>query len=147
MNRQTTHAKANEVPRQWHHVDATDQVLGRLASRLAVVLMGKHKPEYTPHQDVGDFVVVTNAEAIKLTGKKLDQKIYERYTGYPNGLKQYPYRRILEQRPEQLIEKAVWRMMPTGRLARQQFKKLKVYRGSEHPHTAQQPQALDLARI
>jgi large subunit ribosomal protein L13 len=147
MNRQTYQAKTDEVPKQWHHVDATDQVLGRLASRLAVVLMGKHKPEYTPHQDVGDFVVVTNAKKVKLTGKKLDQKILERYTGYPNGLKQYTYRRIRDTRPEQLIEKAVWRMMPTGPLARQQFKKLKVYAGEEHPHAAQQPQVLDLAKI
>jgi len=147
MNRQTFHAKADEVPRQWQHVDATDQVLGRLASRLATVLMGKHKPQYTPHQDVGDFVVVTNASQVKLTGKKLDQKIYERYSGYPNGLKQYTYRRMMRTQPEEIIRKAVWRMMPTGPLARQQFKKLKVYRGSEHPHQAQQPAELDLAKV
>jgi large subunit ribosomal protein L13 len=96
---------------------------------------------------VGDFVVVTNAKRLTLTGKKLDQKIYERFTGYPNGLKQYTYRRIMERRPEQIIEKAVWRMMPRGPLARQQFKKLKVYAGPDHPHAAQQPTELDLSKV
>jgi large subunit ribosomal protein L13 len=147
MNRQTYHAKANEVPSQWVHVDATDQVLGRMASRLATVLMGKHKPEYTPHQDVGDFVVVTNAAKVKLTGKKLDQKVFERYSGYPNGLKQYTYRRMMDTQPEEIIKKAVWRMMPRGSLARQQFKKLKVYRDEAHPHQAQQPSELDLKKV
>jgi len=147
MNRQTTHATANEVPRQWLHVDASDQVLGRLASRLATVLMGKHKPAYTPNQDVGDFIIVTNAKRVRLTGKKLDQKVYERYSGYPNGLKSFTYRRMMETRPEKLLEKAVWRMMPRGPLARQQFKKLKIYAGPEHPHAAQQPQTLELAKV
>lgn len=147
MNRQTFHAKEDQVPRQWLHVDAAGQRLGRLASQLATVLMGKHKPEYTPHHDVGDFIVVTNVEQLVLTGKKLDQKTFERFTGYPGGLRHYTYRRMMEQRPEQVLEKAVWRMMPTNRLARQQLKKLKIYRGDQHPHQAQQPQPLTLEKI
>jgi len=147
MNRQTYHAKEGDVPRQWLHVDATDQVLGRLASQLAVVLMGKHKPEYTPHRDTGDFVVVTNARHLKLTGKKLDQKHFQRFTGYPGGLREYSYRRMMQERPERLLYRAVWRMMPTNRLARQQIKKLKIYRDEEHPHQAQQPQPLELAKV
>jgi large subunit ribosomal protein L13 len=147
MNRQTYHAKQGEVTQHWLHVDATDQVLGRLASRLATVLMGKHKPEYTPHCDVGDFIVVTNVENLKLTGDKLDEKTYDQYTGYPNGRKVYTYRRMMQTQPEKVLEKAVWRMMPTGPLARQQLKKLKIYRGSDHPHTAQQPQELELAKV
>lgn len=144
MNRQTYLAKNNEVPRRWRHVDATDQVLGRLASRLAVILMGKDKPQYTPHHDVGDFVVVTNAEKLRLTGRKGEQKQFQTYSGYPGGLKHYPYQQMLEQKPEELLERAVWRMMPRGPLARQQLKKLKIYRGSEHPHQAQNPESVAL---
>lgn len=147
MNRQTYIAKNEEVPRRWLQVDATDQVLGRLATRLAKVLLGKHKPEYTPHHDVGDFVVVTNAEHIKITGRKLDQKHLKRYTGYPSGLKLTSYRDQLEKRPEKLIEEAVRRMLPKNKLARHQLKKLKVYRGTDHPHAAQQPEPLDVTRI
>ncbi len=144
MNRQTYLAKNHEVARHWKQVDATDQVLGRLAARIATILMGKDKPEYTPHHDVGDFVVVTNATKIRLTGRKGEQKFFRTYSGYPGGQKQYPYRQMIEQKPELLLERAVWRMMPRNRLARQQLKKLKIYRGEEHPHQAQQPEALAL---
>lgn len=144
MNRQTFHARNRNVPRTWHHVDATDQILGRLSARLAVVLMGKHKPQYTPHHDVGDFVVVTNAEKIRLTGSKLDQKFFQTYSRYPGGQKQYSYRWMLQHKPEHLLERSVRRMLPRNRLARQQLAKLKIYRGSDHPHHAQQPQVLSV---
>ena len=139
MNRQTFHAKNNEVPQNWVLVDATDQVMGRLASRIAVILMGKHKPQYTPHHDVGDFVVVTNAEKLRLTGNKADQKVHKSFSGYPSGQKTYTYRWMMEHRPEALFEKAVQRMLPKNRLGAKMLKKLKVYRGSDHPHQAQQP--------
>jgi len=145
MNRQTFHAKNGEVPRNWHHVDATNQVLGRLAARLAVVLTGKHKPQYTPHHDVGDFIVVTNVERLHMTGSKLDQKHFQTYSGHPSGQKNYTYRHMMEHQPEKLLERAVRRMMPRNRLARQQLKKLKIYRGAEHPPTAQQPQPMELS--
>lgn len=141
--RQTFHAKNNEVPRQWVQIDATDQVLGRLAVQIATILMGKNKPEYTPHHDVGDFVVVTNVEKIKLTGRKLDQKIFETYSGYAGGRKTYTYRTMMEKNPELLLERAVRRMLPRNAMNRQVLKKLKAYRGSEHPHQAQQPQPLE----
>ena len=144
MNRQTYHARSQDVPRQWHHVDATDQVLGRLATRLAVILMGKHKPQYTPHQDVGDFVVVTNAEKIKLTGNKLEAKRYYRHTGYPGGLKEITLRNLLQKHPTRAVEYAVRGMLPKNRLGRRMFKKLKVYAGPDHPHEAQQPEPLEL---
>ena len=144
MNRQTFLAKNHEVPRNWQQVDATDQILGRMASRIAVVLMGKNKPEYTPHHDVGDFVVVLNANKIKLTGAKLDQKFYRTFSGHPSGQKCYSYRWMIEHKPELLVENAVRRMLPKNKMARQVLKKLKVYRGVEHPHHAQQPQTLAL---
>ena len=144
MNRQTYHAKNHEVTRDWWHVDATGQVLGRLATRLAITLMGKDKPQYTPHHDVGDFVVVVNAEKIRLTGAKLDQKFHERYSRHPGGRKTFSYRWMIEHRPEQLLENAVRRMLPKNKLGRQLIKKLKVYRGSEHPHAAQQVQSMAL---
>lgn len=144
MNRQTYLAKNHEVPRRWRQIDATDQVLGRLAAQIAVILMGKDKPEYTPHHDVGDFVVVTNATKIRVTGRKLDGKFFETYSGYPGGRKTFSYRQMLEQKPELLLERAVRRMMPRNRLSRQMLSKLKVYRGEEHPHQAQQPQAVEL---
>ena len=140
--RQTFHAKNREVPRNWHVVDATDQILGRLSSKLAVILMGKHKPEYTPHHDVGDFVVVTNVEKIRLTGSKPDLKTFQRYSRYPGGRKVYSYRWMLEHRPEQLLTRSVGRMLPKNRLARKQLLKLKIYQGNEHPHQAQEPQPL-----
>ncbi len=143
MNRQTFHAKNNEVPQAWHHIDATDQILGRMATGIAVILMGKNKPEYTPHHDVGDFVVVTNAEKIKLTGRKLDQKLYRTFSGHPSGQKTKTYRQMIDQKPELLIEAAVRRMLPKNKLASGMLKKLKVYAGPDHPHQAQDPQALE----
>jgi large subunit ribosomal protein L13 len=144
MNRQTYLAKNEEVQRDWWVVDATDQVLGRLAVRLAVVLMGKNKPTYTPHHDVGDFVVVTHADKIKLTGNKLDTKLYRTFSGYPSGQKTQTYRWMVENRPERLIELAVRRMLPRNRMGRQLLSKLKVYRGAEHPHQAQRPKPMQM---
>ncbi len=144
MNRQTTLAKNNEVAREWVHIDATDQILGRLAARIAVILMGKNKPTFTPHHDVGDFVVVTNATKIRMTGEKLDQKFFQEYSGYAGGQKRTSYRTMLERRPELLLERAVRRMMPKTKQTRHQLKKLKVYAGAEHPHSAQQPSTLEL---
>lgn len=145
MNRQTYHAKNNEVAQQWLHVDATDQVLGRLATRLAVVLQGKHKPQYTPHHDVGDFIIVTHAERIRVTGAKLDQKFFQTYSGYPGGQRSYSYRQMLQDKPELLLERAVRRMLPKSKMGRHMLSKLKIYRGSEHPHQAQQPVEWSLA--
>lgn len=144
MNRQTYHAKNNEVEQQWRLVDASDQILGRLSTKLAVVLMGKDKPQYTPHHDVGDFVIVTNAEKIRLTGKKADHKILKRYSGYPSGQTTRTYRWMMEHRPEELIRNSVRRMLPKNRLARQMLKKLKIYRGDTHPHQAQHPEPMAL---
>lgn len=135
-------AKPGEVERKWYVVDATDQTLGRLATQIATVLRGKHKVYYTPHEDVGDFVIVINAEKVKVTGRKLDQKMYYRHTGYPGGIRDITLRRQLELHPERVIESAVKGMLPRGPLARRQLKKLKIYSGGEHPHTAQQPEAL-----
>jgi len=142
MNRQTTLAKNDDFPRQWRQVDASGEVLGRLAVRLAVILMGKDKPHYTPHCDVGDFVVVTNAERIILTGSKLDQKVRQTFSGYSGGRKTYSYRWMLENKPELLLEDAVRRMLPKNRIGSKMLKKLKIYKGQAHPHQAQQPQAL-----
>jgi len=144
MNRQTYHAKNDEVAQEWLLVDATDQVLGRLASRLAVILMGKNKPQYTPHHDVGDYIVVLNAEKIRLTGDKLDSKFYQTFSGHPSGRKTTSYRTMIEKQPELLIETAVRRMLPKNKLATKMLSKLKVYRGGEHPHQAQNPQPLEL---
>ena len=135
LRRETYMAKNGEVAKQWRIVDATDQSLGRLASDIATVLMGKHRPEYTPHVDCGDFVVVTNAEKVTMTGRKMEQRHRLRYSGYPGGLKAESYASVQERRPEVLIEDAVRRMLPKTRLGRQMFKKLKVYAGTEHPHT------------
>lgn len=142
MTTKTYSARAGDVSRHWFVVDATDQVLGRLATRVATVLRGKHKPPFTPHLDVGDFVVVVNAEKVKLTGQKLDQKLFRRHTGYPGGLVEIPYRRLLETHPERAIERAVWGMLPKGRLGRQVRHKLKVYAGPNHPHESQKPEPL-----
>ncbi len=144
MQRQTTFAKPGQVPAKWHVVDADGQVLGRMATRLATILMGKHKPEYTPHLDTGDYVVVINAAKVHLTGRKLDQKFHQRYSRYPGGLKQVSYRELREHRPEKLIELAVKRMLPKSGLGQKMFGKLKVYPGADHPHAAQQPQTLSL---
>ena len=142
MNRQTFHARNRQVERHWRHIDATDQVLGRMAVRIATILMGKDKPEYTPHHDVGDFVVVTNAEKVRLTGKKLDQKFFQTFSGHPSGRKTTSYRIMLQKHPERLLQRTVRRMLPKNKLARQLIKKLKVYRGPDHPHEAQKPAEL-----
>ena len=130
--------------RDWVVVDAADQTLGRLATRIADVLRGKTKPEYTPHCDVSDFVIVVNAEKISVTGNKREDKLYHRHTGYPGGLKTRTLNDMLERRPEEVIRKAVKGMLPRNRLARQQLRKLKVYAGPEHPHVAQQPTQLEI---
>lgn len=137
-------AKPGEVEQKWHTIDATDQVVGRLASRIAVLLMGKHRPTYTPHVDTGDFVVVLNAEKVKFSGKKWDQKEYRWYTGYP-GQKSVSAQTRLERKPELILREAVRRMLPKNKLAYKMINKLKIYRGSEHPHQAQQPEAMELA--
>lgn len=133
-----------DINREWVVVDATDLVLGRLASVIAGRLRGKHKPEFAPHMDNGDFVVVTNADKIKVTGRKLDQKVYYRHSGWIGGLKETGMRDMMRTKPETVIKKAVWGMLPKGRLGRALLKKLKVYVGTEHPHEAQQPKALEI---
>jgi len=142
MRRQTYFAKAGDVDRKWHVIDATDVPLGRLASDVAIILQGKHRPEYTPHVDTGDFVVVTNASKIGLTGTKAQRKLKFRYTGYPGGLKAETFGSVRDRRPQILIEDAVRRMLPKSRLGRVMLKKLKVYEGSEHPHASNNPQPL-----
>ena len=137
-------AKPHEIERKWLVVDAQGQTLGRLASRIATILRGKHKPIYTPHVDCGDYVIVVNAGSISVTGQKLDQKIYYRHSGYPGGLKQVSLRRQLQIHPERVLEAAVRGMLPKNRLGRKMFKKLKIYAGAEHPHAAQKPQKLDV---
>jgi large subunit ribosomal protein L13 len=140
----TWNAKPGEVPREWYVVDADGQTLGRLATQIADTLRGKRKPQYTPHVDTGDFVVVVNAEKIAVTGDKLDSKIYYRHSGYPGGLRQRTLREQLERRPEEVIRKAVKGMLPRNRLARAQLTKLKIYAGPDHPHEAQAPKPLPL---
>jgi len=135
-------AKPGEVKQGWWVVDATDKVLGRLASDIAVVLMGKHRPTYTPHVDTGDFVIVTNAKQVRLTGRKRDKKVYTWYTGYP-GLRSETAARRLEDHPEQILYDAVRRMLPKNKLGRQMLSKLKIFAGPDHPHQAQQPQSAD----
>ncbi|QSX07456.1 50S ribosomal protein L13 [Alkalibacter rhizosphaerae] len=142
--RSTVMAKSGQVERKWFVVDADGKTLGRLASEVATILRGKNKPIYTPHVDTGDYVIVINAEKIHLTGKKLDQKMYRRHSGYIGGMKETSYRKMIAEKPEFVIEKAVKGMLPHNILGRQMFKKLKVYKGSEHPHTAQKPEALEL---
>jgi large subunit ribosomal protein L13 len=137
-------ARPLEVERKWYVVDAEGKTLGRLATEVAKVLRGKNKPQYTPHVDVGDFVVVVNAEKVTVTGKKAEQKVYRRHSGYPGGMRETSYRRMLERRPTEILRKAVYGMMPKTRLARQQFRKLKIYAGPEHPHAAQNPQKLEV---
>jgi large subunit ribosomal protein L13 len=135
-------ARTGEVSRKWHLIDADGQVLGRMATRIADLLRGKGKAEFTPHMDTGDFVVVINAAKVKLTGKKDLQKTYTRYSGYPGGLKTIPVARVRERHPERLVEHAVAGMMPKNKLGRALLLKLKVYAGAEHPHAAQKPAAV-----
>lgn len=136
--------KENEIQRQWYVVDVEGMVLGRAASQIASILRGKHKPEFTPNMDLGDFVIVLNADKIVLTGKKLTQKTYNYHTGYPGGRREIPYIKLIDKKPEFLFYEAVRRMLPSGPLAKHQIKKLKIYRGSEHNHRAQNPIELKL---
>ena len=137
-------AKAEEVKRKWYVVDAEGKPLGRLASEVAKILRGKNKPIYTPHVDTGDNVIVLNAAKVALTGKKLDNKVYRHHSGWPGGLKEVKYRQLMEKSPEKVIELAVKGMLPRNSLGRAMFRKLKVYRGSEHEHQAQKPETLDI---
>jgi len=140
----TYNAKPGEIERLWYVVDAEGKTLGRLATQIADTLRGKRKPQYTPHVDTGDFVVVVNAEKIHVTGKKLDEKLYYRHSGYPGGLRQRTLREELERRPTEVLRKAVRGMLPRTRLGRAQLTKLKIYAGPDHPHDAQAPKALPL---
>ena len=139
--------KPGDITRQWHVIDATDVVLGRLASQAATLLRGKHKPTYAPHVDGGDYVVVVNADKVALTGNKRDQKLVHRHSGFPGGLSSKSYGRLIEEDPRKAVEKAVRGMIPHNRLGRQVIKKLKVYSGPEHPHTAQNPQPFEITQI
>jgi large subunit ribosomal protein L13 len=135
-------AKKNEVPQRWHLIDGKDQVVGRLAVQIATILRGKHRPEYTPHIDTGEFVIVINAEMVRFTGKKWDTETYRSYSHHPGGLKIITAREMLARRPERILYEAVKRMVPRNRLGRQQMAKLKIYAGPSHPHQAQQPEEL-----
>lgn len=137
-------AKPHEVERKWYIIDAEGQTLGRLASEIAAILRGKKKPIYTPHVDTGDYVIVINAEKVEVTGKKRKEKIYKRHSGYPGGLKEATFEQLIEKHPEEIVSHAVKGMMPNGRLGRQMFKKLKVYAGSEHAHSAQKPEVWNI---
>lgn len=139
----TISAREQDVQRDWYVIDAQGETLGRLASRVATLLRGKHKPIYTPHVDCGDYVIVVNAEKIHVTGQKMTQKKYYRHSGYPGGLKEVTLRDQLQKFPDRVIEKAVQGMLPKNRLGRRMFKKLKIYAGPNHPHQAQQPKSLD----
>jgi len=140
----TVSAKPESVKRDWYVVDATDKTLGRLATELARRLRGKHKPEYTPHVDTGDYLVIINAEKVRVTGNKAKGKIYYRHTGFPGGIKEMSFEKLIDHAPERVIEGAVKGMLPKGPLGRAMFAKLKVYAGAEHPHAAQQPQTLNI---
>ena len=137
-------ARPLEVDRKWYVVDAEGKHLGRLATEIVRVLRGKNKPHYTPHVDVGDFVVVVNADKVGVTGRKAQQRVYRRHSGYPGGMKETSYEQMLARKPTEVLRKAVYGMMPKTRLARKQFKKLKIYAGPEHPHSAQDPQTLEV---
>jgi large subunit ribosomal protein L13 len=136
--------KADQIRHDWYLIDAADLVLGRLATQIATILRGKNKPYFTPHLDTGDYVVVINAEKVRLTGNKELQKTYQRYSGYPGGRKEIPFKRMLQEKPEEVITHAVKGMLPKNSLGRQIITKLKVYAGNQHPHTAQKPKPLAL---
>ena len=140
----TISAKKESVTRSWYVVDATDKTLGRLSTEIANRLRGKHKPEFTPHVDTGDYIVVVNAEKVKVTGNKTTDKIYHHHTGYPGGIKSITFDKLIDKAPERIIEKAVKGMMPKNKLSNSMMSKLKIYAGSEHPHTAQQPTPLEI---
>lgn len=133
-----------EVERSWHVVDASQYVLGRMAARIAPILMGKHRPTYTPHVDTGDCVIVVNAELVQVTGKKRQQKIYRHYTGWMGGLREETFEKLVKRKPERIVQLAVRRMLPKTRLGRQMFGKLHVYAGPDHPHESQKPEPLEL---
>lgn len=135
--------KKENIERQWYLVDAKNQVLGRLASHVARILRGKHKPIFAPHVDTGDHVIIINAERIRVTGKKAQQKRYKRYSGYPSGLKETVYEEMLAKHPERILEHAIKGMLPKNRLGRKMFKKLRIYTGEQHPHQAQRPETLN----
>jgi len=137
-------AKPQEVERKWLIVDASGKPLGRLASEVAKLLRGKHKPTYTPHVDTGDHVIVLNADKVVLTGKKLEQKMYRHYSGYPGGMKEIKYKHFMATRPERAVELAIKGMLPKNSLGRAMYRKLKVYKGTEHEHQAQKPEAIEL---
>jgi large subunit ribosomal protein L13 len=140
----TSMVKQGELERGWYLIDARGQILGRLAAKIATLLQGKHKPLYTPHVGLGDYIVVINAAAIRVTGRKLDQKIYYRYSGYPGGLRARPLREVLERSPDLPLRKAVLRMLPKNEQGRRAFRRLKIYGGPNHPHQAQNPIPLEL---
>ncbi|MCS7200457.1 MAG: 50S ribosomal protein L13 [Caldimicrobium sp.] len=144
LTAQTPWVKKEEVKRNWYLIDAKDKILGRLASKIAYMLQGKHKPDYSPHVDQGDFFVIINAEKIKLTGRKLENKVYWRHSGYMGGLKLETAKQLLERKPEELIRLAVKRMLPRNRKRKKLLKKLKIYAGSIHPHQAQNPKVLEI---
>jgi large subunit ribosomal protein L13 len=139
--------KADDIQRQWHVIDASDVVLGRLASQVAILLRGKHKPVFAPHADTGDFVVVINAEKVTLSGNKLKDKRAYRHSGYPGGLRSVAYGALMASRPERVVEKAVRGMLPKNSLGRKMLRKLKVYRGPDHPHQAQQPVPFEITQV
>ncbi len=143
----TYYAKPNEVAREWFVIDATDQVLGRVAAKAAQILKGKHKPQYTPHVDTGDFVIIINADKIRVTGTKAQNKVYSRHSGYPGGLKQETFTEAMQKHPERVIEHAVKGMLPKNTLGRKQGMKLKVYAGPDHPHAAQKPRELKIEEM
>jgi len=138
--------KADEITQEWYLVDANDQNLGRLASQISRIILGKHKPNFTPGMDTGDFVIVVNCERIRVTGNKMEEKFYYRHSGYPSGLKAISLRQQLVKHPERVIRAAVWGMLPHNKYGRQLINKLKVYAGPDHPHEAQQPKPLDLGK-
>jgi large subunit ribosomal protein L13 len=140
----TYSAKSSDIQHDWFVVDAEDKTLGRLATEIAHRLRGKHKPEYTPHMDMGDYIVVVNCEKIRVTGAKASDKMYHHHTGYPGGLKSYSFEKLIDRAPERVLQRAVKGMLPRNPLGRAMFKKLKVYAGPEHPHEAQQPEALTI---
>ena len=139
--------KGSDITRQWHVIDASDVVLGRLASQVAVLLRGKHKPIFAPHVDTGDFVIVINADKVALSGNKLEQKRAYRHSGYPGGLRSISYGELMEKRPERIVEKAVRGMLPKNSLGRQTLRKLKAYAGPDHPHSAQQPVPFEITQV
>jgi large subunit ribosomal protein L13 len=144
MNEKTYTPKADDITRQWFVVDASDKVLGRLASEIAQILRGKRKPTFSPHADVGDHVIVINADKVRVTGNKANAKMYYRHTGYPGGIRSTSYGKMMEKHPERIVQKAVWGMLPHNTLGRNVYKKLRVYAGPDHRHQAQQPVSLEI---